>query len=173
MTLHWSTGHISPMKILLLRAISALLKCIGRMFTPRPRKDPTVRIEGIDTEMTAAIAAARATLPNYWQPLKHREHGESQFSLKVKISDGNTAEHFWAVDVTYENGIILGTIDNNPDIIKIVKLGQRIQIREQDITDWGYVRDGRMFGKYTLRAILNRLPPLDAAKFRRILSNEP
>ena len=121
--------------------------------------------------MTAAIAQARATLPQYWQLFEHPENGETNFSLKVKITDGTKIEHFWAVDIEQKDGAILGTIDNDPEVVKTVKMGDHIHIQEQDISDWGYVRNGKMFGKYTLRVILNRLPPQEAAKYRQMLAD--
>ena len=161
------------MKILLLLAVLVIAVCAVLLFIRRSKSnDDTVGVESDDPEMTAAIAEARAMLPQYWQVLAHPEHGESDFSLKVRITDGRTIEHFWAVDIEQKDGAIFGTIDNDPEVVRSVKQGDRIQISEDEITDWGYVRGGKMYGKYTLRAVLNRLPPQEAAKYRRMLADQ-
>ena len=41
------------------------------------------------------------------------------------------------------------------------------------ISDWGYVRDGRMYGNYTTRVMLKRIPAEQAEGLRKILSPQP
>lgn len=107
----------------------------------------------------------------YWQLFERRKHGEADFSLKVEISDTHGTEHFWVVDPERKDGKIFGTIDNDPDLVKSVKLGDRIQVDEQGISDWGYVRDGKMYGKHTLRVLMKHMPVKEADLYRQILAD--
>src|SRR3954471_4319680 len=113
------------------------------------KKDKVISVEDDDPTMTAAISEARETLPQFWQVFEKRERGETDFSLKVRITDKKGTEHFWASDIERRAGKTMGTINNDPNIVKSVKLGDRIQIPEADITDWLYMRDGKMVGNRT------------------------
>ena len=78
-------------------------------------------------------------------------------------------EHFWLTPVEPKGGRIFGVINNDPETVKTVKLGQRIEVPEPDITDWLYIREGRMIGNYTLRAMFKTMPPAEAEAFGKKL----
>src|SRR6476469_866019 len=83
-----------------------------------------------DPEMVAAIAKARKSLPDFWNKFAKHSEGESGFSLKVKIKDEHGTEHFWVIDLNRQNGKITGVINNDPEIVHSVKLGQQITVPE-------------------------------------------
>src|SRR5262252_4413003 len=98
-----------------MKTTSFLVAVALVLLTACSKKDKTYDVAADDPEMTAAIASARATLPQFWQVYAKPEHGETNFSLKVKITDSNGVEHFWAVDIERRaNGKIMGTINNDP-----------------------------------------------------------
>lgn len=109
--------------ILLIVGVSLVL------LTACSKRDKVVNVADDDPEMIAAIAKARGTLPQFWQAFEKREHGEAKFSLKVKITDKKGTEHFWATDIERQDGKIMGTIDNDPDIVASVKLGDRLRFQ--------------------------------------------
>jgi uncharacterized protein YegJ (DUF2314 family) len=133
--------------------------------------DKTISVSSDDAEMNAAIAKARASLPDFWQIYEKPEHGESGFSLKVKITDKEQAEHFWVVDIERKDGKIFGTINNDPDIVKNVKLGDRITVNEPDISDWLYLRNGKIVGNYTLRALFKEMSKDEVEKYKQMLAD--
>ncbi len=133
-------------------------------------RDPVVSVGADDAEMTAAIARARAELPSFWQKFDHPDHGESGFALKLKITDSHGTDHFWLIDLERKDGKILGTINNAPDTVTTVKLGDRIPVPEADISDWLYMRDGKMYGNYTLRPLFKSMPPEEVAKMKKMLA---
>ena len=135
------------------------------------RREGTIAISGDDVEMNAAIAKARETLPEFWNVFDHREHGETEFSLKVKITDSHGTEHFWTDKIERRDGKIFGTIDNDAEIVKSVKLGQRLDIPEADISDWFYMRDGLMHGNRTLKVLIKHMPAQEAAKYKPLFAN--
>jgi uncharacterized protein YegJ (DUF2314 family) len=49
--------------------------------------------------------------------------------------------------------------------VRTVRLGDRIEIAEHQISDWMYVRNGKWVGNYTLRPLLKRMPPHQAARY--------
>ena len=134
------------------------------------KRDKVVNVEHDDADMTAAIATARETLPQFWQVFDKREHGESDFALKVKITDKRGTEHFWATDIERPDGKTMGTINNDPNIVASVKLGDRIKIPEADISDWLYMRDGKMVGNHTLKALFKKMPAGEVERLKKIMA---
>ena len=120
--------------------------------------------------MNAAIAKARSLLPDFWQAYDKHPHGESDFALKVKITDKDDVEHFWVINLERKDGKVYGTINNDPDLVHNVKPGDRITIDDADISDWLYMRDGKMVGNYTLRALFKKMPADDVKKYKQMLA---
>lgn len=134
------------------------------------KPDKIITVEDNDPEMLAAIATARGALPQFWDVFEKRPRKESDFSLKVKITDNKKTEFFWLTDIERKDGQTRGTIDNEPELVKNVKAGQRITIPEPDIADWFYMRDGKMVGNYTLRVLFKQMPPEEVAKYQKIMA---
>ncbi len=136
------------------------------------RADKVISVADDDPEMNAAIENARASLPSFWKIFEHPVHGETGFSLKARMKDGSATEHFWLIDIQRVNGKIAGVINNDPDTVKSVKLGQRVEIPEADISDWLYMRDGKMYGNRTLRPLLKSMPPQEVERLKSIMADE-
>lgn len=134
-------------------------------------KDKTISVDDDDVEMNAAIATARATLPEFWVMFERKSPTDSAFALKVKIQDERGTEHFWLTSIERRNGRIFGTIDNNPNIVRSVKLGDRIPIPEADISDWLYQRGDKMVGNFTLRALFKQMPAEEVKRFKAIMAD--
>ena len=141
------------------------------MLTACSQRDKAVDVKQDDPEMVAAIAKARELLPQFWQIFESQEGGESDFALKVRITDSRGTEHFWVTDIERRDGITKGIINNDPNIVKSVKLGDQIVIPEEDITDWLYMQDGKMVGNETLRPLLKRVPAEEAEALRQLLAD--
>jgi hypothetical protein len=133
--------------------------------------DKAVPVESDDAEMTAAIDKARGLLPHFWQTLDKPQRGEQGFALKVRMTDGSDVEHFWLTPVERKDGRIFGTINNDPNTVKSVALGQRVEVPEADITDWLYIRDDMMIGNYTLRAMFKAMPPAQVRALKKRLGD--
>jgi len=133
-------------------------------------QDRVINVESDDAEMNAAIEIARSLLPQFWKTFDEKKSGEQDFALKVKVVDGDQVEHFWAVDIERSAGQITGTINNDPEYVKTIKMGQRITIPEADISDWLYMRDGKMVGNYTLVPMFKNMSPEDVAAFKKLMA---
>ena len=46
------------------------------------------------------------------------------------MTDNGKIEHFWVIDIERKDGKITGTINNDPDIVHNVKLGDKITVNE-------------------------------------------
>src|SRR5882672_3725876 len=134
------------------------------------KRDKVIDVAEDDAEMNVAIAKARETLPHFWQVFEKHERGENDFALKVKITDANGTEHFWANELKKQDGKIMGTISNDPNTVKTVKLGSRIEITEADISDWMYMREEKMIGNHTLKPLLKHMPKDEVNQLKRIMA---
>lgn len=140
------------------------------LLTACSKEDRVISVSNDDPEMVAAITKARDTLPQFWQAFERPGPGESDFSLKVKITEGQDVEHFWLINLERANGKTFGTINNDPDIVSNVKLGGRIEIPEADISDWLYMRNGKMVGNTTLRVLFKQMPASDVEYYENMLA---
>ena len=127
------------------------------------RDSSIVSVRSEDEEMEHAIACARASLPAaIEQFLAGQLHA---FTVKVRVSDGQNAEHFWLSNTQFGNGMFFGTIDAQPQMVSGITEGQAYQAPIEDVTDWMHLRDGLMHGNYTLRVLLPKMPQDEARKY--------
>ncbi|MGI8979728.1 MAG: YegJ family protein [Pirellulaceae bacterium] len=132
---------------------------------------PSTLIEsGYDEkEMDAAIARARSEVDSFIAEMT--KGNGTDFAVKAPIEDKGETEHFWLTDVVYRDGEFAGKIGNEPGSVGKVKLGQPWTIKKEQISDWLFMRDGKMHGNYTLRPLLKTMPENEAAKLRSMLAN--
>ncbi|GIW96211.1 MAG: hypothetical protein KatS3mg110_4252 [Pirellulaceae bacterium] len=146
-----------------------LLALAIALFACRTRSMPdTLFTEFNEQEMEAAIARAKAEVDEFIVELSNPTG--THHSVKVPIRDGETVEHFWMVDVVYRDGYFEGTIDNDPGLVRNVTRGQRWRARKEEISDWMYLKDGKMYGNYTVRPLLGNLPPEEAKKLQEMFA---
>jgi len=116
--------------------------------------------------MKTAIQKARAGLLEFWKTSENPKKGEKDFCLKVKIIDGNGTEQIWVTSIKRREGKIFGKIGNDPRVVRSVKFGQEVEIPEEKISDWLFIRNGKMVGNYTLRAVFKYMPKDEAERMK-------
>ena len=148
-----------------------LVAVLVTLLTACSKRDKVVGIGDDNPEMAAAIAKAQAKLPQFWQVFDKREHGESNFVLVVRITDKGRIEHFQTTAFERRDGKTMVTISNAPKIVASVKLGDRIEIPEADITDWSYMRDGKYVGMITFKARFKHMRAADVEQARKMMAD--
>ena len=152
--------------------IASLILCLLlSLLSACSKRDKVINVEGDDPEMVAAIATARKTLPHFWQVYEKPVRGETNFALKVKITDKQGTEYFWATEIERRDGKIVGTINNDPNIVKSVKLGDRMEIPEADISDWLYMRDDKMIGNQTVKPLFKQMPADEVKQLKAMMAD--
>jgi uncharacterized protein YegJ (DUF2314 family) len=136
----------------------------------RARSPTFVATPDVDPEMSAAIARAQSEVGRFWTTFANPSKGESAFSVKRKFAEGNGWEYMWVAVLKRENGRVTGRVDNRPEGLRDVKPGQIVTFDESEIADWLFMREGKMYGNFTLRPLLSRMPPERAAKVRSLLA---
>ena len=152
------------MRRVAIAALLALLACGCGRATPS-----TLAVGGFDEkEMDAAIAHARKTVDQFIAELQ-KPTGE-EHAVKAPVTDSAGTEHFWLTDVTLANGEFTGRIGNDPGIVSNVKIGQQWKLKTTEISDWMYMKNGKIVGNFTMRPLLKNMPEDEAAKLRSMLA---
>ena len=124
--------------------------------------DKAMMIASDDAEMAAAIAKARSSLDEFLALYDAPPPGTDKFKLKVMIADGNATEHFWVIPFRRTSTGFVGILANEPEVVDNVVLGQNIEFTRDDISDWGYRRDGRQVGSFTVCVMFKRMSKEEA-----------
>lgn len=150
---------ITPLALLLV----ALCGC------SEPKPDTLVDFGYDQKEMDAAIARARSEVDAFVSELS--KPTGSEYAVKAPIEDGGEVEHFWLVDVSFKDDKFEGTISNEPGLVGNVTLGQKWTVSKTDISDWMYMKGGKMHGNYMMRPLLSTMSEDEAAQFRAMLAD--
>lgn len=118
-----------------------------------------------DPRMNAAMEKARSTVNTFIAALRSRKAGRSAFSVKTAFSDGDNVEHMWLTQVNYDGKSFHGTVNNEPQKVNNVRMGQRASVERSRISDWMFVENRRLVGGYTLRVLRDAMPDSERAEF--------
>jgi uncharacterized protein YegJ (DUF2314 family) len=83
----------------------------------------------------------------------------------MAFTDGDKTEYMWLTPVNFDGNNFTGTLGNEPERVKNVKVGQKFSIAPSKISDWMYIENGKLVGGYTLRVMRDTLSPAERADF--------
>ena len=127
-------------------------------------------VRNTDDEMNAAMARARREFP---EVIRRYQAGElKELGLKVALNDGITVEHFWLSNARVENERLVGNIEGPVKSVTNVKDKELVSVDTANLSDWSYMKDGKLHGSYTLRVLLPTMNPSHAAKIRAMLADD-
>lgn len=155
-------------------SMAGFMMVLGAMPTTAQDQAPFTRLEKHDQAMIDAIAKAQSTLDAFLTRAAKPQRGDSDFSVKIRYDTGkpDDAEYIWASDPVRQGNNVTATIANEPRDIPDLREGQRVTVPLSRIVDWMYWSGGRIYGGYTMRALLPHIPKVDADKFRKVLAPE-
>jgi uncharacterized protein YegJ (DUF2314 family) len=139
----------------------------AQTITQKAERDEVAIVATNDPVMAEAMRRARATLPDFLVLAAVPKPAMDSFAVKVAIHQGDDSEYFWIDPFTNTNGKFSGRINNKPDLIHSVKLGQIITFDQSEIVDWMYMDGDKMKGNYTACALLKAAPPGEVAEFKK------
>ena len=87
--------------------------------------------------------------------------------MKKCFIDGDNVEHIWIRDITWDGKAFHGRVDNKPLAVSNVHLEQRVTVTPEDLTDWMFVKEGKLMGGFTMRVLYSRLSPEQKAEFEK------
>lgn len=140
-------------------------------------EDQVIGYHDADTRMNTAIEQARALLPLFLDEFRRAStQGRQAFSLKAALetSDGGR-EHIWVSDLRYDGDQLVGNLVNEPYDLPGLRLGSRVEIDENIISDWSIQTPQGTYGGFTTRVMLEDMAPAEAQRYRTALSlaNDP
>jgi uncharacterized protein YegJ (DUF2314 family) len=134
----------------------------------KPAAEP--QMFNVDTHnhaMRRAVHQARRTVGVFILALRHPSAGEYDFEVKKPFQQGDVVEHLWLSKVTFSGNRFHGYVDNQPHQIKGLKMGDRVSVNPNEISDWAYVDKGRLIGGYTIRVLYAELSPQGRAALEK------
>lgn len=146
-----------------------LLLLSGTACTQTQSDRPVVMVKTEDAEMNAAIEQAQKTLPVFWKAFENPAADESEFFVKLAITDGKETEHFWIGKIKREAGKLVGVIENDPEVVTNVKYQQKVVVDEARISDWKFEKGGTTKGGYTIAVLLKRISKNEADEIKKQL----
>ena len=128
---------------------------------------PIIGVRAADAEMNAAIAHARDTLPTFWASCDAQKPTEIGHALKVRFDVGAEVEHVWVSDVKkLSDGNCSGRFANEPSDLLGKNVGDQVEFKQIDISDWMFMRNDKVVGGETIKALLKSMPKEEADALR-------
>jgi len=161
---------ISSLSTRLKTAVLIALAVIAVAGVPlhRAAAETVIDVPNGDPEMAVAIAKARASLPVFWASYEAPKPSEGGHSLKVRFPYGiNNGEHIWMAEVRkLADGLYSGRFANAPVHLPGKHVGDLVSFRDADISDWMFMRNGKIVGGETIRPMFKSMPKAEAAALR-------
>ena len=118
-----------------------------------------------DKAMERAVEHAQRSLGFFMAALHANKPGDTTFEIKKGFVDGDQCEQLWINRVTYDGKVFHGRINNRPLEVKNVHLGQQVTVAPPEVSDWMFLKNGKLMGGYTTRVLYTRLSPQEKAQF--------
>ncbi|MBZ9558930.1 MULTISPECIES: DUF2314 domain-containing protein [unclassified Modicisalibacter] len=132
-------------------------------------RSEVIEVPRNDVEMNKAIQKARESLDVFVERLKSPQDGDSNFTLKVAVTDEQGTEHFWVSDISLTSSGFEGVIANEAEVVKAVSLGQKVSFDADVVSDWSFEHNGVKQGAFTLRVLLERMPEEQAEYYKQVV----
>jgi uncharacterized protein YegJ (DUF2314 family) len=120
-----------------------------------------------DKAMRDAVDHAHQTLGFFVAALKAQKPDTSGYEIKSTFIDGDQVEHIWIDHVTCDGKVFRGRVNNKPLAVHNVRLGQRVTVEPRNVSDWMFIKDGKLMGGFTTRILYARLSPEQKAQFAK------
>jgi uncharacterized protein YegJ (DUF2314 family) len=131
----------------------------ARLRGPDPLKEfatpvhvPVVEIDDDDPRMQAAVAEARRRWGEFVEAFNARRPGD-YFAIKVPITVEGSREFIWIEVTGLEPNLVHGRLGNEPVNLGALKLGDALEVPLSDLNDWGFTRDDKPVGLFTLKVL--------------------
>ena len=129
-----------------------------------------------DPAFNAAAKEARRQLSVFAAKLRSKSPDciECRVKVEFQADDVLGVEDFW-IEPTHvgADGSVDGLVSEPSTRIARLKQGSEIHARADQIVDWMYVQDGKIFGQFTMRAQFDRMTPQQRAQFEALLAPTP
>jgi uncharacterized protein YegJ (DUF2314 family) len=130
----------------------------GRLQTDQllPDEIPVTEISRDDPRMKAAVAEARARLPEFVNAFEAKNGApDGLFSIKAPITRGGNTEFIWVNVKSIERNGFRGEIGNEPVDLPGLMFGSRVFVPIDDLNDWMYNDGDDLRGGFTVKVLMD------------------
>ena len=141
------------------------LLCAVLLFScEKPSEPPEVTVVQVyqdDAEITRIAEDARNTLSVFFRFLNRAGGGKDcyvKYPFMADEDSGIDKEQVWLTNIQFSNGKYFGVLTGSPRHLSGMKRGDRVIFDMEAITDWMYVRGGRIIGGESIKYLLGKIP---------------
>ena len=116
------------------RIIVAVFVLVVAGCNKKPPVDKVTYVADDDPQMNAAMEKARSSVNKFVAALRSPKPGQSGFAVKMAFTDSNGTKHMWLSPVSYDGKSFHGTVNNEPEKVKSVKIGQKVSVEPSKIS---------------------------------------
>lgn len=122
-------------------------------------------LETSDPEMDSAMQQARNSFHQFDSAFRSHNPDLSYFAVKLPFENNGGTEHIWLSGIALDQHQYTGVVENIPETITEVSVGDTLPIVPRFISDWMYVDKGVLRGGYTLRLQRARMTEAEREQF--------
>lgn len=100
--------------------------------------------------------------------MKNKTPGNYTVKYGIKDNAGNV-EHVWVQVSDYDNSGFTGRVANEPVIVTSYKIDDTIKVPYEEASDWMIMSNSAIYGGYTMRHSLAKLPKEQAEQISSLL----
>jgi uncharacterized protein YegJ (DUF2314 family) len=123
-------------------------------------------VDAAEEQMKEAMQEAIRTFPLFEQAMQSPDTTLTGFAVRMKFNQGSENMHLWLKNLRGIGGQLFGVLDSQPTAAEGLKQGDTLRVVRNDITDWMYVKAGKLQGGYTLRVLYNSMDEEMKKQFR-------
>jgi uncharacterized protein YegJ (DUF2314 family) len=129
-------------------------------------------IDPRDSGMQRAMQQARDTMDSFAEAFRAAEAGTEGFAVRAPLEFEGYREHLWVSVTRVEGATFVGVIENEPVVVPGHSAGEEVRVERARVSDWMYVKDGRLVGGTTIRLTFSRQPKRVREKLASMLAFE-
>jgi len=133
----------------------------------RAKRDEIVSVPKGDPDMEAAFRQARETLKGFLELARARAPASPAWQSKSPSTTKAKPNFSGSVRSKRRTADLSAPSTTRRAASVTSSLGQTITFQTNDIVDWLYRENGKMFGNYTACALLKQVPPSERKAFAR------
>jgi uncharacterized protein YegJ (DUF2314 family) len=133
--------------------------------TSEPPEAAVARVYQDDMDIARIAEDARNTLPVFFRYLTTSGAGANagkdcyvKYPFLADEDSGVDKEQVWLTGIQFSNGKYFGVLVNAPRHLSGMKRGDRVIFDMDTITDWMYIRGGKITGGESIKYLLEKIP---------------
>lgn len=129
--------------------------------------DEVYSVSDEDSDMNVAIDKAVKSYSDFLKVYESNDNNCSGFSVKMRFPYDGGGEHMWLSHLFLKNERLFGVLDSDPVNVFTVKAGDSLEVNKNRVSDWMFVKNGKLVGGYTIRVLYNKMSEKERADFRK------